>query len=61
MTSEHIFRALDIYEGVEVIGYGNTREQLDIHFRDRDNDTDGECYLIAQKYDSKINKWVDVD
>lgn len=46
-----LYRAIDVYEvNIEVLGYASTKRKLAKFFNERITDTDGECYLIAQKW-----------
>ena len=51
-----LYRAIDYIEmSCEVLGYATTKRELNSFFNERVADTDGECYLIAQKWNDETN------
>lgn len=51
-----LYRAIDYIEMTyEVLGYASSKRELNLFFNERVNDTDGECYLIAQKWNDESN------
>ena len=56
-----LYRAIDYIEMTcEVLGYASTKKELNSFFNERVADTDGECYLIAQKYNDETNSYISI-
>jgi len=56
-----VYKAVDNYAlDMEVLGYATTKRELAKFFNERIADTDGECYLIAQKWDAEKNGYVTI-
>ena len=56
-----LYRAIDYIEMTfEVLGYASTKRELNSLFNERVEDTDGECYLIAQKWNDESNSYISV-
>ena len=46
------YRVIDAYDmDADVLGYASTKRELNGFINERVEDTDGECYIIVQKWD----------
>ena len=56
----YLYRAIDYMEMTcDVLGYATTKRELNSFFKERVEDTDGECYLIAQKWNG--TEYISID
>lgn len=54
-----LYRAIDYIEMTyEVLGYASSKRELNSFFNERVEDTDGECYLITQKWNDESNSYI---
>ena len=58
----YLYRAIDYMDMTcEVLGYATTKRELNGFFNQTVADTDGECYLIAQKWDNESNSYKSIN
>lgn len=52
------YKVVDLYDGIDVVGYANDRTTAKKLARMQAADTDGECYVVILVYDEQEQKYV---
>ena len=51
------YKVVDLYDGKDVLGYADTKQEIKRLANERIDDTDGECDIYVLTLDPEVNKY----